>query len=288
MVATLLLVSCAAGEGISFPDPNLEAAIREVIDKPEGHILTSDLEGLTSFGVVGGDITSLEGLQHCINLTELDLRYNQISDISPLASLTNLTELDLRYNQISDISPLVSLTNLSRLYIAYNPLDTESGDIYIRQLRKSGVFVVFRHYTRADVWTMERAKMAESRAQTGSVISRAIAISAAFIFAAFIIIPFILWKKKIIEISEWFVVFWFSVLTPVAYSIAFTWQWVQIDYSPGRNEGEELWVLFMIGVPIGIGLLIILLPVWVITGWRAFRKRSVAKGEDIQREKVNE
>ena len=266
MVATLLLVSCAAGEGISFPDPNLEAAIREVIDKPEGHILTSDLEGLTSFGVVGGDITSLEGLQHCINLTELDLRYNQISDISPL----------------------VSLTNLSRLYIAYNPLDTESGDIYIRQLRKSGVFVVFRHYTRADVWTMERAKMAESRAQTGSVISRAIAISAAFIFAAFIIIPFILWKKKIIEISEWFVVFWFSVLTPVAYSIAFTWQWVQIDYSPGRNEGEELWVLFMIGVPIGIGLLIILLPVWVITGWRAFRKRSVAKGEDIQREKVNE
>ena len=55
-------------------------------------------------------ITSLSGIEHCTDLTSLDLNYNKISDIS---SVTNLINLNLNYNQLSDVSPLANLTNLT-------------------------------------------------------------------------------------------------------------------------------------------------------------------------------
>ena len=95
---------------VAFPDANLEAAIRDAIDKTEGLIFTSDLDGLTSLKTKG--ITDLTGLEHCTYLTELRLGSNEISDISFLSSLTSLTSLELPMNQISGISPLSSLTSL--------------------------------------------------------------------------------------------------------------------------------------------------------------------------------
>ena len=126
---------------VTFPDANLEAAIREAIDKPEGLIFTSDLDGLTSLKTKG--ITDLTGLEYCINLTELDLAWNQITDISPLASLTKLTALHLAGNQISDLSPLTSLTNLTRLNLEDNPLSDTSINTYIPQLEARGVNVEY-------------------------------------------------------------------------------------------------------------------------------------------------
>ncbi|MBA7525851.1 hypothetical protein ES705_18009 [subsurface metagenome] len=105
---------------VTFPDSNLEAAIREAIGKPEGPIHTSELEGLSFLAASRRDITDLTRLEYCTNITHLSLAYNQVSDISPLASLTNLTWLHLGMNQASDISPLASLTNLTWLSLAYN------------------------------------------------------------------------------------------------------------------------------------------------------------------------
>jgi len=133
---------------VIFPDPNLETAIREAIDKPVGDIYQSELEDLTEFSAEQGGIVNITGLEHCTNLRSLDLSlnhiisdisplagltslielnlwHNQISDISPLASLTSLIELNLGSNQISDISPLASLTNLTLLDLGYNQI----GDI---------------------------------------------------------------------------------------------------------------------------------------------------------------
>ncbi len=133
---------------VIFPDPNLETAIREAIDKPIGDIYQSELEDLTEFSAEQGGIVNITGLEHCTNLRSLDLSlnhiisdisplagltslielnlwHNQISDISPLASLTSLIELNLGSNQISDISPLASLTNLTLLDLGYNQI----GDI---------------------------------------------------------------------------------------------------------------------------------------------------------------
>ncbi|MFP3898182.1 MAG: InlB B-repeat-containing protein [Dehalococcoidia bacterium] len=138
----------AEGDGVNFPDPNLEAAIRAAIAKPTGPIEPSDLQGLIFLDASEQNITNLTGLQYCTDLKYLFLVDNQISDISPLATLaslqrlflgsnqississltnlTNLTELGLWENQISNISPLANLTNLSVLYLADNQISNLS------------------------------------------------------------------------------------------------------------------------------------------------------------------
>jgi len=140
LVVSSVLIACGPKE-VTFPDSNLEVAIREVINKPEGVILTSDLEGLTSLKVSGNEITDLTGLEHCTNLTQLQLWGNQISDISPLASMTNLTNLWLLDNQISDISPLASLTNLTNLYLAANQISDISPLASLTDLTQLTLFI---------------------------------------------------------------------------------------------------------------------------------------------------
>ena len=119
--------ACGGGNGeggdvVNTPDPNLEAAIREAIEKPIGDIYESDLLGLAKLYASGRDITDLNGLEYCTNLIQLSLRNNQISDISPLSGLSSLTQLSLRDNQISDISPLSGLSSLTVLNLWINQI----------------------------------------------------------------------------------------------------------------------------------------------------------------------
>ena len=105
---------------VTFPDPNIEAAIRDALNKHEGVIYTSDLESLTRLDSQQRDIVDLTGLEYCTGMQYLDLSDNRISDISPLAGLTSLQSLDVFRNQINDISPLVGLTNLRQLFLSDN------------------------------------------------------------------------------------------------------------------------------------------------------------------------
>jgi len=107
----------AEDQVVTFPDLNLEAAIREAIGKPEGDIYQSDLIGLTELSASSKNISDLTGLEHCTDLIDLRLGQNKISDLSPLSNLTNLTQLHLMQNQISGISPLSNLSNLTHLYL---------------------------------------------------------------------------------------------------------------------------------------------------------------------------
>ena len=127
LLAFLLPVSIvSADEVVTFPDPNLEAAIREAIGKPSGDIYQSDLVGLTSFTAESRSITNLAGLEHCTGLTYLYLWDNQISSIWSLSNLTGLTELYLAQNQISSISPLSGLTSLIHLNLGGNHISSLS------------------------------------------------------------------------------------------------------------------------------------------------------------------
>ena len=110
------------GSTVIFPDPKLEEAIRAAINKPEGVILSSDLESLTWLRAQSVSIENLEGLQYCTNLNRLFLNRNQISDLTPLAGLVNLKSLELSNNKISDISPLYGLVNLTRVRLGYNQI----------------------------------------------------------------------------------------------------------------------------------------------------------------------
>ena len=105
---------------VAFPDANLEASIRAVLNKPEGPLYTSDLERVTKLDARERDISDFTGLEHCVNLWWLDLGINDTSDISPLSSLTLLEELYLGGNSISDISPLAGLATLNELYLGDN------------------------------------------------------------------------------------------------------------------------------------------------------------------------
>ena len=110
------------GGVVNFPDPNLEAAVRETIGKPSGPIHSSDLVGLTWLDASNRDIADLTGLEHCTDLVELWLGGNQIGDIAALAGLTNLTGLGLGSNNISHIAPLAELTDLTWLVLGWNQI----------------------------------------------------------------------------------------------------------------------------------------------------------------------
>ena len=108
---------------VSFPDPGLDAVIREALGKLPGEEITAaELVGLTELEATDRAIADLTGIEYCVNLTILYLSWNQISDISPLSNLTSLNYLFLRDNQISDVSPLSNLTSLSTLYLFWNQI----------------------------------------------------------------------------------------------------------------------------------------------------------------------
>jgi len=112
------------GEAVTFADHNLEAAIREAIAIPERPIYASDLKGLISFAASEKNIADLTGLEYCTNLTDLDLEYNQLSNISPLVQNEGLGEGDT-------------------IYLWGNPLSWDSVNLYIPELKGRGVTVVY-------------------------------------------------------------------------------------------------------------------------------------------------
>jgi WD40 repeat protein len=111
---------------VIFTDPNLEAAIRESIGRPDGTIYASDLKELTRLEAKEKSIADITGLEYCSNLEYLNLISNHITDLSPLSKLTRLKTLYLDDNQIADISPLAGLTSLNDLSIFINKV----SDVY--------------------------------------------------------------------------------------------------------------------------------------------------------------
>jgi Leucine-rich repeat (LRR) protein len=84
-------------EPVAIVDLNLEKAVRNALkissDQP---ITRADMAKLTNLSVRNKSIQNLFGLECAINLKELRLNNNQISDIRPLANLFNLHTLSLR------------------------------------------------------------------------------------------------------------------------------------------------------------------------------------------------
>ena len=131
-------------EVVSFADPNLEAAVRDALDKPSGDLYRADVNSLVFLQASNRGITDLSGIENCVHLTDLRLSDNDITDFAPLtqlprletlhligmglidigflATLTTLQELQLQQNQISDLSPLEDLTHLYDLYLRDNQI----------------------------------------------------------------------------------------------------------------------------------------------------------------------
>lgn len=74
---------------------------------------------LNNMGLTNEDIADLK---YMLNLTELHIYQNNISDLTPLTGLRNLQTLSLFKNNISDLTPLSGLTNLKNLYLRDNAI----------------------------------------------------------------------------------------------------------------------------------------------------------------------
>lgn len=131
----------------AFPDKALEAAVRREVfakrntDEP---ITAEDVKRISRVVSKGSKIGSLEGLQHCEAVMEIDLENNAIVDLGPLKTLKNvqtinlagnriesidalsefrkLQYLELSRNRIIDLSPLAEMTNMRSLYLSQNQI----------------------------------------------------------------------------------------------------------------------------------------------------------------------
>lgn len=106
-------------EIVEFEDDDLREAVKEELGIESADVTVSDMEELEILYIAGGrTITSLNGLEHAVNLTELQVSYTGLEDISALANLKKLKNLYLSETKISDVSPLKDLTQLQSLNLA--------------------------------------------------------------------------------------------------------------------------------------------------------------------------
>lgn len=69
----------------------------------------------------------IKDLKYMVNLTELHMYQNHVTDITPLKGLTGLKTLSLFNNEITDISPLAGLISLETLYLRDNKISNISA-----------------------------------------------------------------------------------------------------------------------------------------------------------------
>jgi hypothetical protein len=104
------------GRVVHIPDPNLEAAIREVVGHREDDLTSDRLASLDEFRAENLDIADLTGLEFAVNLRTLGVSHNaNISDLSPLAGLVHLERLEFSHSGVADLRPLANLPALKWL-----------------------------------------------------------------------------------------------------------------------------------------------------------------------------
>ncbi len=108
-------------EGVSIPDENLAAVVRQTLDLAPGETVTQlRMLRLRRLDATSRQITDLAGLEHAVNLIDLALGDNQARGVTPLAGLIILKKLALWNNRISDIRPLMRMNSLERLWLIGN------------------------------------------------------------------------------------------------------------------------------------------------------------------------
>ncbi len=123
LTVAMLLTGCPEITGVVFfRDDGLELSVRRALHKPLGLVTKADLLRLESLDARDVGIRDLTGLEHAVNMSELNLAGNRISSIKILANLTELEVLNLDSNEVSDLTPLAGLLNLRSLSLFDNPV----------------------------------------------------------------------------------------------------------------------------------------------------------------------
>lgn len=116
---------------ITFADPGLEAAVRETIGKEEGTLVQKDVDTVQVIDASNRQIESLEGIDHLMELKELNLENNFVKSVTPLKSTTKLESLNLRNNEITSLEAIdfedILYLNIRKLSLRHNVKRDEDG-----------------------------------------------------------------------------------------------------------------------------------------------------------------
>jgi hypothetical protein len=139
-----VMAMCFVDHPVSFPDANLEAAIRENIHKPTGPLMQSDLTAVVFLDANSRGIADLTGIEQCKKLQVAFLSGNEISDLAPLSTLKELFAMQVVGNNITNVSALANMDQFTILYLDVNPLTDISGlatmsGLHLLWLRQCGL-----------------------------------------------------------------------------------------------------------------------------------------------------
>lgn len=108
-------------EQVAFQDERFAAVIRLALGKqPREQVAVTDMGRIFQLDCPNAGITDITGLEHCRNLTSLDLTGNMVRNIKPLAGMVNLVSLRLTGNGLADITPLAGMRSLNTLFLDGN------------------------------------------------------------------------------------------------------------------------------------------------------------------------
>ncbi|HWR61966.1 MAG TPA: leucine-rich repeat domain-containing protein [Clostridia bacterium] len=116
----IISIDNVSDEPIVFADPNLESTVRRVLGIQGRPVTQKDAFQVQSLNL-GHSIPSdeafidLTGLEHFVNLEELSLDGNKISDLSPISGLVKMKSLVIAFNEITDLGALSGMTQLEVL-----------------------------------------------------------------------------------------------------------------------------------------------------------------------------
>ena len=128
---------------VHIPDDSLREELEVSLRKdPDSPITAADMLTLTELDLSYPGLQDLTGLEFAKNLTFLRLSTSELSTLTPLAGLTNLTKLDLDIYELSDLTPLAGLTNLTELSIAGYELSDLTPLAGLTNLTKLKIFVL--------------------------------------------------------------------------------------------------------------------------------------------------
>ena len=114
----------------------IRAVKAEHLGNLDVELTPADLSYLEGELVLAGyELSDLDGLEYCTNLTSLDLSKNQIDNIYEVQFLTHLHELFLARNHISSLTPLADLAELEILDLADNDIEDPSPLLSMAGLR---------------------------------------------------------------------------------------------------------------------------------------------------------
>lgn len=114
---------------VNIPDANLHQALREACNLLPYMITlkyptNKELAGLTgTLNIESKGIKNLEGIQYCVNISELAASYNPLTSIPDMQHMTGLKSLRLNRCTLTEIPSFISkLPNLEALQMAENKI----------------------------------------------------------------------------------------------------------------------------------------------------------------------